>query len=63
MREKKMPWYMNQISTRKVINRIADRYSRASLQDLQNVLDRTTQCLWNKQEFYIKKIQRNREAV
>lgn len=58
-----MPWYMNQISTRKVINRIADRYSRASLQDLQNVLDRTTQCLWNKQEFYIKKIQRNREAV
>jgi hypothetical protein len=58
-----MPWYMNQISTRKVINRIAARYSHASLQDLQNVLDRTTQCLWNKQEFYNKKIRRNGEAA
>ncbi len=58
-----MPWYINPISTRKVINRIADRYSRGSLQDLQSVLDRATQSLWTKQECYYKKIQRKEEVT
>ena len=53
-----MPWYMNPISTRKVINRIANHYSCASLQDLQSVLDRATQRLWDKQDCYCKKITR-----
>lgn len=58
-----MPWYINPISTQKVINRIANRYSSASLQDLQSVLDLATQRLWNKQEFYYKKIQHKRDAA
>lgn len=55
----KMPWYMNPKSTCKVINRIANRYSQASLQELRTVLDRATQNLWNKQEYYYEKIQHN----
>lgn len=58
-----MPWYINPTSTRKVINRIADRHSRDSLQELQSVLDRATQSLWNKQEYYYKKIQRKGEET
>lgn len=58
-----MPWYMNPTSTRKVINRIANRHSRDSLKDLQSVLDQTTQSLWNKQECYYEKFQCNGEAV
>ncbi len=58
-----MPWYINPISTRKVINRIASRYSCASLQDLQSVLDRATQNLWKKQECYYKKNQQSRDAA
>jgi hypothetical protein len=54
---------MNPISTRKVINRIASRHSNDSLTDLQSVLDRATSCLWNKQEYYYKKIQRRREGT
>jgi hypothetical protein len=58
-----MPWYMNPIYTRKVINRIANRHSRDSLTDLQSVLDQATQCLWNKQEFYYKKVQGKQEGT
>ena len=58
-----MPWYMNPTSTRKVINRIANRHSRDSLKDLQSVLDQTTQSLWNKQEYYHEKIQCSGEVV
>lgn len=53
-----MPWYMNPTFTCKVLNRIANRYSRASLQDLQTALDQATQNLWNKQEYYYEKLQR-----
>ena len=58
-----MPWYMNPISTRKVINRIASRHSRDSLTELQHILDHATQLLWNKQEFYFKKVQHKGEPT
>ncbi len=58
-----MPWYINPTATRKVVNRIAARYSQASLQDLQSALDRATQSLWKKQEFYYKHIEQGREAA
>lgn len=49
----KMPWYMNPVKTRKVLNRIANRYKRTSLQDLRAVLDHATQLIWIKKEnFY-----------
>jgi len=47
-----MPWYTNPVITCKVLNRIANRYSRANLQDLKKTLDYATQLLWNKQELY-----------
>lgn len=58
-----MPWYMNPIFTHKVFNRIANRHSRSSLEDLQSVLDRATQSLWNKQEYYFKKIHHKAEIT
>jgi hypothetical protein len=50
-----MPWYMNPTSTCKVLNRIADRHRRATLRDLQLVLDHATQQIWNKREHYHEK--------
>lgn len=58
-----MPWYINPTSTRKVINRIASRHSCDSLKELQGVLDRATQILWNKQAYYYKKNQLNRDTA
>jgi hypothetical protein len=55
--EDKMPWYMNPVMTRKVLNRIANRYPKASLQDLDALLDYTTQTLWSKQERFLEKKQ------
>ena len=49
-----MPWYMYPIITCRVLNRIANRHPRASIQDLSNLLDNATQLLWRKQEHYIK---------
>lgn len=51
-RRKQMPWYMNPVETRKVLNRIANRYQRTPLQDLKSVLDRATELIWSKQESY-----------
>ena len=50
----KVPWYNNPVLTCKVLNRIANRYTRATLQDLNTVLDRATQLIWNKQEQYFR---------
>jgi hypothetical protein len=47
-----MPWYTNPVITCKVLNRIANRHSRANLHDLKNTLDNATQLLWSKQEQY-----------
>ena len=47
-----MPWYINPVLTCKVLNRIANRYPRANLQDLKTTLDNVTQSLWSKQEQY-----------
>ncbi|MDD2734850.1 MAG: hypothetical protein PHF56_12985 [Desulfuromonadaceae bacterium] len=48
-----MPWYTNPAITRKVLHRIANRYARASLQELNSTLDKATQMLWNKQHQYV----------
>lgn len=47
-----MPWYTNHIITSKVLNRIANRYDRSSLQELKIVLDKATESIWRKQENY-----------
>lgn len=47
-----MPWYMNPVETRKVLNRIANRYRYTQLQDLRVILDQATQLIWTKQENY-----------
>lgn len=47
-----MPWYNNPALTSKVLNRIANRYQWASIQDLNRTLDRATQLIWSKQEEY-----------
>lgn len=56
-----MPWYMNPTATCKVLNRIANRHARASLPDLQTILDRATERLWNKQEYYYTTVRRKGE--
>jgi hypothetical protein len=48
---------MNPILTRKVLNRIANRHTKDSLQDLDTLLDYTTQTLWSKQERFLEKNQ------
>jgi len=50
-----MPWYTNPTLTCKVLNRIANRHPRASLNDLKATLDSATQKIWNKQEHYYTK--------
>jgi hypothetical protein len=47
-----MPWYTNHIITCKVLNRIARRYERSSLQHFRSVLDYATESIWKKQEQY-----------
>jgi hypothetical protein len=47
-----MPWYTNPVITRKVLHRIANRHVRASLQELNSILDNAAQILWNKQHHY-----------
>lgn len=47
-----MPWYNNPTITSKVLNRIANRHPRTSIQDLNSTLDRATQLIWSKQEEY-----------
>jgi hypothetical protein len=47
-----MPWYTNHIITCKVLNRIARRCERSSLQHLRSVLDYATESIWRKQELY-----------
>jgi hypothetical protein len=58
----KMPWYNNPVITRKVLNRIANRHPRATIQDLNVALDYVTQMIWSKQENYFKSetLMRNR---
>lgn len=51
-----MPWYNNPVMTRKLLNRIADRHPRASLQDLTATLDYVTQRIWSKQEHYCRNV-------
>jgi len=57
-----MPWYNNPVITRKVLNRIANRHPRATIQDLNVALDYVTQMIWSKQENYFKSetLMRNR---
>ena len=47
-----MPWYNNPVITRKVLNRIANRHPRATIQDLDRALDYATQLIWSKQGQY-----------
>jgi hypothetical protein len=47
-----MPWFTNPVLTCRVLNRIANRYSRAPLQDLKTTMDIATQSIWSKQEHY-----------
>jgi hypothetical protein len=56
-----MPWYKNPVTTCKVLDRIARRYERASLQQLRNVLDFVTEAIWRKQVEYCKSANDNRE--
>ena len=53
-----MPWYNNPVITRKVLNRIANRHPRTTIQDLNVALDYVTQMIWSKQENYIKNEER-----
>lgn len=52
-----MPWYTNHIMTRKVLNRIANHYNNSSLQELKSVLDKATESIWRKQEYYYNRPQ------
>lgn len=48
-----MPWYMFPTRTCQVMNRLARKYSSASLEDLRQALDNATELLWHKVEnFY-----------
>jgi hypothetical protein len=52
-----MPWYTNPVLTCKVLNRIANRYERSSLQNLKFVLDYATETIWKKQKDYYETYQ------
>jgi hypothetical protein len=47
-----MPWYTNHVRTCMVLNRLARRYERSSLQDIRSVLDYATEIIWKKKEQY-----------
>ena len=58
-----MPWYTDHNITCKVLNRIARRYERSSLNDQRVVLDHATETLWRKQEhYYMHVTSDNRDA-
>jgi hypothetical protein len=52
-----MPWYTNPVMISKVLNKIARRYERSSLQDLKLVLDCATETIWRKRELYYEDFQ------
>jgi hypothetical protein len=58
---RKMPWYNDPVITCKVLNRIASRYERTSLQNLKLVLDYATELIWKKQELYCSDASNKRE--
>jgi len=47
-----MPWYTDHIRTCKVLNRIASRFERSSVDELRSVIDNATEIIWRKQELY-----------
>jgi hypothetical protein len=53
-----MPWYTNPVRICKVLNRIAIRYERTSLRELDFVLDHATELIWIKLEHYYEGCQR-----
>lgn len=53
-----MPWYTNPFITRKVLHRIASRHVHVSLQELNSILDKAAQTLWDKQRQYHSSIRR-----
>ena len=52
-----MPWYTNPVMTRKVLDRIANRHPRTTIQELGAVLDYVTELIWRKQENYVKALE------
>lgn len=52
-----MPWYTNPVMTRKVLDRIANRHPRTTIQDFGALLDYVTQQIWTKQENYFKALE------
>lgn len=56
-RESMSPWYMNPVTTCKVLNRIASRHEYAPLLDLNDLLDQAIEKLWSKQENYYTKVE------
>jgi len=56
-----MPWYNNPAITCKVLNRIASRHERLSLESLKLVLDYATELIWRKQEQYYDNACNNKE--
>jgi hypothetical protein len=57
-----MPWYTNPIKTCQVLNRIANRHSRASIKELDTVLDYATQLIWSKQENFYSRYAANQRG-
>lgn len=47
-----MPWYINSVTTCKVLHKIADQNEGTGLQDLKSVLDNAAALIWKKQERY-----------
>jgi len=47
-----MPWFMYPALTRKVLNRLANKFRTLQLKDERQLLDAITQRLWDKIEAY-----------
>lgn len=47
-----MPWYTNATITCKVLNKIASRYNRAALHELNACMDNAVELILKKQEQY-----------
>ena len=47
-----MPWYINSVTTCKVLHKIADQNKGKELQDLKSVLDNAAALIWQKQKHY-----------
>lgn len=54
-----MPWYINPVKTTQVLNKIANRYTCSTLQDLRSVLDNVTELVRRKQDQYYDNAQRS----